>query len=313
MARYSEEILNAAKTLHITEDELDKAYTKGMIAWSEGHVPGSTPQQLGMAVVEQFILLKTEQIIAIKEEQKRKEKSKQFKDMTEDKKSKKTKKDDDKNDTKYSNQQPGPTFSSARTGGISGNFSSAMDEENYTGSEAIKTWALSESIQSLYIKKYGKNAEARLLEAVQKLNASLNVVKIEGNTPPQEPIFEGGPKRKAYSLLEWHKMKLVENREDTNLVEWHNKKIVEYTRILKGKPMNEDTKYLTSKDRKRHDELEGRYYGKGAELNDKEMEELKTLKTRNHENSKDPFVRGVAKVTIGPTPQRNPEMFYGRK
>ncbi len=181
--KFPKHLLAQAANLNIQESELKLAYYKGFNAWQPGKVPGSTPEQLGFAVVEQFLQIKYETTLVeaqpvgsldtpppvnqdpveIDDNQpKKKEKKKHtsYKDFAKDK--------------KYSNKQPTDIAPSGRGAGGSGGANFYQSEDVLPDNTNIRAWAMSEKTQSDYTKRYGKRASERLLEAAKTLHGSLS-------------------------------------------------------------------------------------------------------------------------------------------
>jgi hypothetical protein len=238
MSRFSPEFLKeASETYGFSEEDLEKGYLKGVVAWDKATAPsGSTPEQLGMAVVDQMILIRKESLAEDKEWPPDPNTPETFKARTKNKKVKKRQKDSE-DDTKYTNQQPSDVYASARMGGISGAFSSNMAEafENNMKEPpenrylpSLKEWGMNEEVQALYVKKYADKAFDKLMEATNTLQNALRVHKVVPVTFPTEPLFEGGKKRQAYSLMNWHTERLNNPTNPPELNEWHLNKVQEY-------------------------------------------------------------------------------------
>jgi hypothetical protein len=240
--KFNKSILWRAEELFISEDDLQVAYRKGYAAWEPGKVPGSTPEQLGMAVVEQFLEIKQETLVEAQQEKlgntdpvpvddpdSRDEKAKDAKNAKSKPKSyKKFAKD-----SKYNNQQPGPQADSGRSGGVPGGAIGFYSIETVLpDNESIKAWMLSEKTQADYTKRYGSKAAERLLEAANKLVASLGKVE-EAFVPVKDPRtnFPQGTREYADEMLAHHKKMMDEYfGKDKAGYEFHKSASLQYVK-----------------------------------------------------------------------------------
>ena len=243
--KFNKSILERAEELFINEDDLYAAYRKGYAAWTPGKVPGSTPEQLGMAVVEQFLEIKLETLVEalqdklvadaskdpvpVDDPDSRDEKAKDAKNAKSKPKSyKKFAKD-----SKYSNIQPGPQADSGRSGGVPGGAIGFYSIETVLpDNENIRAWMLSEKTQADYTKRYGDKAAERLLEAANKLATSLNKVE-EAFVPVKDPRtnFPQGTREYADEMLAHHKKMMDEYfGKDKAGYEFHKSASLQYVK-----------------------------------------------------------------------------------
>ncbi len=131
MSRYSKDILTEAKKLGIPEYTMDKYYNRGLLAWVEhkDSIPGITPENLGMVVVEEFLKTERSKKFTIREELKP-EKEQIIKPKSRAK------------------DIFGEEFVS-----------------NLPDVESIREWATSQTVQESYLRRYADKAGIKLIEA----------------------------------------------------------------------------------------------------------------------------------------------------
>lgn len=165
-------LLENAYELGINDHELEMAYRKGFLAWIPGAVPGSTPEQLGMVVVEEYIKIKQEKLMEAQQEKRNIQQEDPVPVDDDDKKTSKKPKSYKAfaKDSKYSNKQPGPLAPSGRMAGAGANW---YQTEELPNNANIRAWVLSEKTQQEFTKRYGNKAREKLLEAAKRIHTSL--------------------------------------------------------------------------------------------------------------------------------------------
>lgn len=221
---FTEQTLNEAKELGVSQELLKRMYNKGVAAWKGNAVPGSTPHQLGYAVVEQYLIMVREANEAEKANNDTTPEAK--KDADKDKKNKKK--------VKYSNAQPGPTYNSSNSGGITAGFFGSITENALTGYQPnLIEWANNPETQRAYTKKYGAKAKHMLLQAVHKIAESqrptLNV-----NEEPSDLVQLTESKRKNFELASWHSTQAKQYLENSAERKHHDDNCSVYNEKLKA-------------------------------------------------------------------------------
>jgi hypothetical protein len=207
MPRYSEDLLNEAKKLGHSAEDLNKYYNHGLLSWHthKESIPGTTPEQLGMALVEEFILSEKARVNTIR------------KDLI-------VEQEQEIVGLKKPSQLKRKTT-------VEGDLYNEEFLDALPDDEVIVEWATSEKILSSYEKRYGKDAPQKLLEA-----ANLFVRKSEWS-PSEEPASESrrGSKRHSWDMKTWHESKLEEAKEQNiqEAIEYHSEKIEEYNKKIK--------------------------------------------------------------------------------
>jgi hypothetical protein len=205
MPRYAEELLNEAKKLGYDERDLNKYYNHGLTAWVDHKIPGTTPEQLGIALVEEFVSSERTRNTTVR------------KDLIVEQEAEVV-------GLKKLSQMPRNTVVEDTL--YTEEFLDALPND-----ETIIEWATSEQILGSYAKRYGKNAPQKLIEA-----ANLFVRKSDWQAP-EEPSsnHRPGTKRHSWEMKTWHEemFKLAKEENLSEAVEFHAEKIEEYTRKTK--------------------------------------------------------------------------------
>lgn len=213
--RYSTSLIQEAKKLGITLSEMDKYYNRGMLAWVDHKIPGTTPEQLGVAVVEEYV---------------ESEKKKQY-----------TIRENLKSDEVVEKVGLKTVFEVSKTPKEKSIFSEEF-VNNLPESEIVREWATSDVIQSSYIRRYGDKAETKLLEASRLFNKK--PIQVEEYTPPAEPNHPNKPgtKRHSWDMSNWHEKKHKDavNSGNQAAIDYHAKKVKEYTDTLNTSVFDRD-------------------------------------------------------------------------
>jgi len=198
--RYSPTLLSEAKKLGYDASDLDKYYNKGLFAWTQHKIPGVTPEQLAVAVVEEFVSAEKTKKYTIREELK-----------------------------------PDPVIEP----GLKKPSLVVERKVHYVevkaNDDVVQEW-INESREK-YIKRYGEAlAEQKLAEAAKvfvEAKSSVGKIYNEGKwAPPEEPSHpnKAGTKRHSWDMANWHERKRQEAETSGNAeaAKHHASKIKEY-------------------------------------------------------------------------------------